>query len=227
MTYQFIFLDLDDTILDFTKSQQLAFAKICHDLGVPYSETLLQDFIHYNAALWKQLELGNLTKNALLERRFPDYFKPFGVHLDGTQTDQQFRDYLAEQVNLVDGAIDLLEQLKHSGKRIFAASNGVYDTQMKRLTNANLLHYFDDCFISEKLGTAKPNPAFFEKATATIDGFDKRHALMVGDSLTSDIKGANNFGIDVCWLNPKNLPAPSELTIQYNIQHLAQLHEII
>ncbi|MCW6674683.1 YjjG family noncanonical pyrimidine nucleotidase [Aerococcaceae bacterium NML160702] len=226
--YNDIFLDLDNTILDFSKSQAHAFEQICQELEVTYSATLLQTFIHYNLALWEQLEVGKLTKDALLAKRFPDFFAQYGVTLSGTETDDRFRHYLSDYLFLVDGAEDFMAHLKERGYRIYAASNGVYNTQVQRLEKANFLHYFDDLFISEKLGVAKPNTLFFERSVETLgSSFQKERALMIGDSLSSDIKGANNFGMDVCWINPNKEVLPKGYSVAYNVAHLDELRNIL
>lgn len=228
MKYQHIFLDLDNTILDFTQSQAQAFERLCNEIGLPFRDAILEAFIPYNMRLWEQIESGTLTKDTLLETRFPNFFAEYGIALNGKDTDNRFRQYLADSVNLVEGAVDFLQYLRESNYRVYAATNGVYNTQISRLKNANLMTYFDKLFISEQLGVAKPHVAFFERSVAQLrEPFDKTKALMVGDSLSSDIKGANNFGIDACWLNPTKAHLPKELNVAYNVCTLNELQQKI
>lgn len=226
--YQAIFLDLDDTILDFSRSQAHAFERICHEIKFPFSSATLSEFIDHNLSLWHQLELQQLTKDELLRTRFSTFFAKFSIKVDGETIDQHFRHYLADTVYLVDGAVDFLETLKKQNIHIYASSNGVYDTQIARLSKANLLDYFDDLFISEKIGASKPDVLFFERALKQIENPPTIHTiLMVGDSLTSDIQGANNFGMPVCWFNPKKLPLPQHLSVTHDVTSLQELLELL
>lgn len=226
--YQNILLDLDDTILDFGASETFAFQKVAENLGVAYDSTLLSDYKEYNQSLWLQIEKNTLSKADLIDQRFPGFFSRYGLkNLSGRELDEQFRAYLADGGHLIPGARQLLIDLKASGRNIYAASNGIYQTQINRLEQTGLLSYFDDLFISEKIGYNKPHVGFFDYAFHAIGLEAKHSSLMVGDSLTSDIKGANAAGLPVAWFNPKGLSAEAELTIDYDISALEDLYPII
>lgn len=226
--YQNILLDLDDTILDFGASENFAFQKVTESLGVPYTPALLANYKHYNQELWRQIEKNTLSKADLIVQRFPGFFSRYGIQgLAGREIDDQFRAYLAEGGHVIAGAQQLLIDLKANGHRVYAASNGIYDTQINRLEHAGLIKYFDDLFISEKIGYNKPHIGFFTYAFQAIGSQANSSSLMVGDSLTSDIKGANTAKIPAVWFNPKGLSAPSDLTINYEISGLEQLYPII
>jgi len=152
MTYQYIFIDLDDTIFDFQKSEQKAFKKLTEHIGFPYSDDLFNQFKQYNQQLWHQIELGTLTKSELLATRFPNFFEQFGFSVVSDNMDDYFRDQLAEAGDLIDGAENFLNTLRQHQKTLLAASNGVYPTQIKRLNQTGIIDYFDYIFISEKLG---------------------------------------------------------------------------
>lgn len=225
--FQTIFLDLDDTILDFTTSQFSAFKRLALDVGVTYDEKMMAHYQSYNQSLWLLVEQNRLTKAELMHTRFPGFFAEYGVKISGTETDQLFRDYLADGADLVPGAVSLLKDLKSSGRKIYAASNGIYQTQIKRLTQAGIIDYFDELFISEKLGYNKPHTGFFETAFQQLGSVNKSESLMVGDSLSSDIKGANAVALPVCWFNPANVKPSTDVSIQYSIQSLDELYPII
>lgn len=225
--YQTIFLDLDDTILDFTTSQSSAFKRVVEAVGVTYDDAMMTHYQTYNQSLWHLVEQNRLTKAELMNTRFPSFFAEYGVAITGAETDHLFRDYLADGADLVPGAVRLLKDLKSSGRKIYAASNGIYQTQLKRLTQAGIIDYFDELFISEKLGYNKPHAGFFETVFQQLGSVNKNHSLMVGDSLSSDIKGANAVALPVCWFNPENASPSTEVSIQYSIQSLEELYPII
>lgn len=225
--YQTIFLDLDDTILDFTTSQYSAFRRVAEEVGVTYDETMMTHYKSYNQSLWHLVEQNRLTKDELMNTRFPGFFAEYNIKITGAEIDHLFRDYLADGADLVPGAVDLLKDLKSSGRKIYAASNGIYQTQINRLTQAGIIDYFDDLFISEKLGYNKPDAGFFETAFQQLGCLKKTESLMVGDSLSSDIRGANAVNLPVCWFNPAKASPNDEVTIQYCIQSLEELYPII
>ena len=111
--------------------------------------------------------------------------------------------------------------------RLFLASNGTASVQKGRMTSANLYRFFVKSFVSEEIGHNKPSKAYFDAAFAQIPNFDPNKALMVGDSLTSDIKGGNNAGIRTCWVNPNHLPGDPNIHVDYEIEALHQLPALL
>ena len=128
---------------------------------------------------------------------------------------------------LYDDTIELLESLKNAGKRIYLITNGVTEVQDGRIAATDTLKYFDGIFISEKVGASKPSKEYFDSVMRTIPDFDKRNALVIGDSLSSDIKGANNAGIDSLWFNPKQKNTPDNLKINYQAHSLKEIKEML
>lgn len=226
--YQNILLDLDDTILDFSASETFAFRKVVESLGMVYDSKLLSDYKIYNQQLWLQIEQNTLSKSNLIKQRFPGFFSRYGYsNLVGPEIDDQFRSYLADGAHLIPGARQLLIDLRASGRNIYAASNGIYATQISRLEQAGIINFFDDLFISEKIGYNKPHVGFFDYAFQILGPTEKKNSLMIGDSLSSDIKGANAANLPVAWFNPKRITAPRNLTIDYEIAQLSELYPII
>ncbi len=227
MTYQYIFIDLDDTIFDFQKSEQKAFKKLTEHIGFPYSDDLFNQFKQYNQQLWHQIELGTLSKSELLATRFPNFFEQFGFSVVSDNMDDYFRDQLAEAGDLIDGAENFLITLQQHQKTLLAASNGVYPTQIKRLNQTGIIGYFDYIFISEKLGFSKPDTRFFEESFKQINDFDFEQAIMIGDSLTSDMRGAHNIQMHSIWYNPHQKQQPDDLTITYQAQNFKEILDIL
>ena len=158
-----------------------------------------------NKALWKDLELKKITKQELVNTRFSKLFEHFWIEKDGTYLANRYQFYLAQQGQVFSGAMELLDNLIDRSYELYAATNGITAIQTGRLAQSGLTPYFNQVFISEQLQTQKPDALFYERIGQQITGFDKEKALMIGDSLTADIQGGNNAGIDTIWYNPNHL----------------------
>lgn len=223
--YQFILLDLDNTILDFDTAEKNSITKIIESLDIEYKPEILDQYRKINSSLWKLLEEEKITKDIVLNTRFSELFKLYELNADGEKIENQFRSYLAESSYLIPNAKDTLTELKKRGKSLYAASNGVYSTQIQRLKNAGISEIFDDVFISEKVGYNKPSIHFFDYCLNNIKDLERDKVLMVGDSLSSDIQGAINASIDSCYCNFNNNPDISKAT--YTIYDISELLNIV
>lgn len=223
--YQFILLDLDNTILDFDTTEKNSFKKIIESFSIEFNLEVLSQYKQINTSLWKLLEQGKVTKDTVLNIRFSEFFKLYNIDVDGEKVEMQFRQYLDESSDLVPNAKNTLLELKNRGKKLYTASNGVYSTQIQRLTNAGILDLFDDMFISEKVGYEKPSVHFFKYCLDNIKDIEKDKIIMVGDSISSDIQGALNAGIDSCYYkHNKELDC---LNATYTINDISELLEIV
>ena len=231
LPYTVLCFDLDHTLWDTDASQQLAFTTICNELALPYSEELYQAFRTYNKQLWRQLEQGLISKVELMQRRFKVFFQEqFGEQADaydGFQLDERYRELLVSQHQNFAGALELLHDLKAAGYRLIAATNGVAKTQTHRLQQAQMTELFEHVFISESLGVEKPAAAFFHKIQTALGELPVEALLMIGDSLSSDIQGANNSGIDCVWYNPHLLPLPKAQHAHYIVANYQQLRHLL
>lgn len=159
-----------------------------------------------------------------MKTRFPNFLAQYGVKIKASpETDHLYRKYLAQSTQLKQGALNLLKDLKQANLQVFAASNGIKVTQESRIDITAIRPYFDQIFISEELGYNKPDPQFFYKSFAKIKGFRKELAVMVGDNLSSDIKGANNAEIDAIWFNEGEDKLPQDLSIVLDSQSLSEI----
>lgn len=223
---EFLFLDLDDTILDFHKAERIAISKTFRDFGIEPTEEVLTRYSQINRHCWHQLELQLWTREQVLVRRFEMLFAEHNIVCDGTQVARAYEKNLAIGHYFLPGAEEAVDALSKK-YRLFLASNGTASVQKGRMTSANLYRFFEKVFVSQELGANKPAKEFFERATAQIPGYDPRKALMVGDSLTSDILGGINAGMKTCWVNPKHLPADPAITADYEIEALSQLESLL
>ncbi len=221
-----IFLDLDDTLLDFTRAEAEALRKALAEMDVPADNAVLARYHTINTAQWELLEEKKLTRDQVLVGRFDILFEELGLRRCARETCERYEEYLAEGHWFIPGAEELLEEL-FSGYDLYLASNGTAAVQSRRLESAGIARYFRGIFVSERMGADKPSPAFFERCFAVIPGFSKETALMVGDSLTSDIRGGINAGLRTCWFNPHGKPARPDILPDCEIKALAQLPPLL
>lgn len=196
--YRIFLLDIDNTLLDFDAAEERGFRKVIESYEIEYSSEMLDQYKKINRNLWNLLEQGKIEKEELLNTRFGEFFSLYHIEASGKEAESRFRKHLGDSSDLIPNAKETLLQLKEQGKKLYSASNGVYVTQIKRLKNAGIHNLFDGMFISEKVGYEKPALQFFEYCFNNIPDFEKEKTIMVGDSLSSDIQGAINSGIDSC-----------------------------
>ena len=223
---EFLLLDLDDTILDFHKAERLAIAKTFSDFSVEPTETVLHRYHLINRFCWERLETGEWTREQVLVNRFSLLFDEVGVEADATACARAYEKNLSIGHYFLPGALEAVQTL--SGKyRLFLVSNGTASVQKGRMTSANLYPYFEKVFVSQEVGHNKPAREYFEKVFDQIPGFDPKKAIIVGDSLTSDILGGINAGIATCWVNPNHLPKRADIPADYEIEGIYQLEALL
>ena len=227
MTYKFLLFDLDHTLLDFDAAEDVALTQLLKEEGVMDIQAYKDYYVPMNKALWKDLELKKITKQELVNTRFSKLFEHFGIKKDGTYLANRYQFYLAQQGQVFSGAIELLDALIDRGYELYAATNGITAIQTGRLAQSGLAPYFNQVFISEQLQTQKPDALFYERIGQQITGFDKEKALMIGDSLTADIQGGNNAGIDTIWYNPHKLENHTQPQPNYEVHSYQALLETL
>jgi len=223
---EFLFLDLDDTILDFHKAERLAIAKTIGDFGVEPTEQVLARYHVINKMHWEMLERGELTREQVLENRFRVLFEEMQVRVDATAVARCYERNLSIGHYFLPGAEEAVDALSKK-YRLFLASNGTASVQKGRMTSANLYRFFEKVFVSQEIGHNKPSKAYFDKCFAQIPDFDPARAMIVGDSLTSDIRGGSAAGLRTCWFNPQGKPGRPDICPDYEIQSLAQLPPLL
>ena len=222
---EFLLLDLDDTILDFHKAERIALRKTIRDFGVEPSEKVLNRYHHINKWHWEQLELGVMTRDQVLVGRFAQLFEELGMEVDAAACMKQYEHNLSIGHYFLPGAEEAVKRLKEK-YRLFLVSNGTATVQHSRLTSAGLYPYFEQVFISQEIGYNKPDKAYFDRCFERIPGFAPEKALMVGDSLTSDIKGGINAGLKTVWVNPGRKDC-GDIRPDYQIEGLHQLETLL
>ena len=222
---EFLLLDLDDTILDFHKAERIALSKTIRNFGVEPAQEVLDRYHEINKWHWEQLELGTLTRDQVIVNRFGMLFQELGMAVDAAACAKSYETNLSIGHYFLPGAEEAVKRL-HEKYRLFLVSNGTATVQHSRLTSAGLYPYFEQVFISQEIGFNKPDKAYFDRCFARIPGFDPEKVLMVGDSLTSDIRGGINAGIKTVWVNPKHKDC-GEIRPDYQIEGLNQLEKLL
>lgn len=223
---EFLFLDLDDTILDFHKAERIALAKTIRSFGIEPTEEILARYHAINKWHWEQLELGKLTREQVLLKRFETLLSEQGIQADPVQVQASYEKNLSIGHYFMPCAGEAVEALSKK-YRLFLASNGTASVQKGRMTSANLYRFFEQVYVSQEVGHNKPSKAFFDACFARIPDFDPARAMMVGDSLTSDIRGGINAGIKTCWVNPAHAPGRADIRPDYEIEALSQLPALL
>jgi len=223
---EFLFVDLDDTILDFQKAEQIALAKTLQFFGLEPDPEVLSRYHLINKGYWERLERKEVTREKLLVDRFGDLFAEYGICVEPVQCARTYEKNLGTGHYFLPGAREAVEALSKKYK-LYLASNGTSHVQAGRLKSANISHFFRGIFISQEIGVNKPDREYFERCFARIPGFDRAKTMIVGDSLSSDILGGKQVGIMTCWVNPKGKPCPEELKPDYEIPALSDLEKLL
>ena len=224
--FEFLFLDLDDTILDFQKAEHVALSKALRGFGLEPTETVLKRYNLINKAHWEALERKELTREQVLLGRFQVLFEEMGISAEPVKVARAYEHNLSIGHWFLPGAEEAVARLSRKYK-LYLTSNGTASVQKGRMTSANLYRFFENVFVSQEIGVNKPAVEYFEKCFAQIPGFDKTKAIIVGDSLTSDILGGQNAGIATCWVNPHHKQGRPEIRVDYEIEALSQLEDLL
>lgn len=222
---EFLLIDLDDTILDFKKAEHIAVKKTLADFGVEPTDTVCQRYSVINQLHWEAMERKEMTRQQVLEGRFAVLFQELGVAVDAAACSRCYTQNLSVGHYYLPGAREAVERLSKKYK-LYLTSNGTAWVQRSRLRSTDLEQFFRDIFISQEIGFNKPAIEFFEGCFAKIPGFAPKKTMIVGDSLSSDIKGGKNAGIATCWVNPAHKTA-DVVVPDHEIEDLTQLENLL
>ena len=224
---KYLFLDLDNTILDFTKAESIAIRKTMAQYGLEPTDALAKRYSEVNERHWKALERGELTREQVVVGRFAAFFGEQGIPVDAAAVAKTYETFLSQGHFFLPGAEEAVKEKLYGKYKLYLASNGTAVVQHGRMTSADLYPYFDVSFVSQELGHNKPSKEYFNAAFARIPGFDPNQCIMVGDSLTGDILGGKNAGLRTVWVNPGHKTAPEDMKPDYEIEYLADLPALL
>lgn len=224
MKYKTLLFDADDTLLDFRESERHAldvtFAQFAPGIG----DRIKDVYLDVNDGLWKDYEKGLIPRFDIYRLRFPNTFRACSLPVPGDEIADFYQDKLSEGHFLIPGAVEILEAL-HGRYTMHIVTNGKKTTQLRRLNDSGLIKYFSNVFISEDMGVQKPSAAFFDMVFNSI-GEERSSALIIGDSLSSDIQGGTNAGVDTCWYNPGGKVCPGRQST-FEIHNLTDILKIL
>lgn len=222
-----VFLDLDDTILDFHGAESVAIVKAFSELGIPTDESTIAEYKKINRECWESMERGEIERERVLTRRFEILFEKLGISVSPEEMQETYAHRLGLEHDFLPGGEELLKELSSLGKyKLYIASNGIYRVQKPRIDASGIAKYFADIFISEKIGYNKPSAEFFDICFSRIADFKKEECIIVGDSLSSDILGGKNAGIRTCYFNPRG-KSTGDIVPDYEIRELSELVSIL
>ena len=217
-----VLFDLDDTLFDFHKAEKIALTKTLVHFGIDPTEDTLALYSAINAAHWKRLELGEISREEVKVGRYRELFKTIGVECDPVKATAYYESMLAIGHYFMPGAPELLEEL-YGKYRLYIVSNGTAKVQEGRIGSSGIAKYMDGIFISQLLGANKPDKQFFDICFAEIPDFSLSETVIIGDSLSSDIKGGINAGIITVWFNPKGIENDNDIKPDYTIKELSEV----
>ena len=217
-----VLLDLDNTILDFDTAERAAITKTLRMLGIEPTDAIARRYSEINTMFWEKLERGEINRRQTLVGRFEALFEELGVAVEARLAEDTYENLLCIGHYFVPGAEKLLESL-YGKYSLYICSNGSKKVQDSRIASSGIARYFDGIFISEEMGLNKPDKRYFEACFVQIPDFTKENSIMVGDSLTSDIKGARNSGLRSVWFNPAHKALTGDAAPDYEIDALEKL----
>lgn len=227
MKYEMILFDMDDTLFDFRLSEEKALKKVFLEYGLPDGLVDYRpSYKEISSVLWAELEQGTIILSDLKVERFRRLFLKHGLEINATEFANKYLEYLGMEAHLMQGAAALCTNLSEIC-RLAILTNGFQDVQISRVQRSPLHNHFEEVISSEKAGYQKPDTRIFDYAFSKLQMNDKTKVLIVGDSLTSDIRGGMNYGIDTCWFNPDHRENHTDNLPTYEINKLTDLLKIV
>ena len=224
--YNWLLFDADNTLWDFKKSELFSFEKAFNDFNIPYQAAYLPIYHEINHKCWSDFEKGLLSQQKLRTMRMELLLKELNLDADFVAFSQSYQENLANTDFMIEGAKALLKDLSKDFTLVMI-TNGLKEIQRGRLKNTAIEPFFQSIVISDEIGTAKPQKAFFDYTFEQMQHTDKSDVLVIGDSLSSDIKGGNDYGVDTCWYNIFGKDKDAEIVPTYEIEDLEELRGIV
>lgn len=226
--YTTIFWDLDQTLLNFDLSMDYAIRAVFGQYGLEINDEIVAQYDAINRSYWNRLELGEITKEELAAGRFRTLFNELGIcHVVPEEVSITYQKELGNVFFYMEGAKELVMRLRSEGYRQYVVTNGINSTQANKMRLSGLDQIMDGVFVSELMGYPKPRKEYFDACFAALPDVKQKECILVGDSLTSDMRGANNAGIAACWFNPERKVKDVDVRTDYEIHKLEELLPIL
>ena len=222
MPYTWLIFDADGTLFDYDRAEATAFRRTFEQDGHSFHDEYAEVYREVNGQIWREFERGEITADALRVERFARLFARLDLPIDAAGFSASYLHNLGQQADLIDGAAEIVQTLSHRYQMI-VLTNGLRDVQKARMAGCGLQSFFAAVVISDEVGVAKPDPRIFDIAFESMGNPPRDEVLMIGNGLSSDIRGAANYGIDACWFNPAGAARPDGLPIRFEIARLPDL----
>ncbi|MFC2092767.1 YjjG family noncanonical pyrimidine nucleotidase [Bacteroidota bacterium] len=223
MNYKWLLFDLDGTLFNYDKAESTALEKAFNEFNHNFEPAYNDAYIEINKFLWTDFEQGKITTQKLRVKRFEILFSNLNINYEPKMFSDCYLEALSGESHLIEGAEVVLNSLFEKAGLVLI-TNGIKEVQRLRLKNSIISQYFSSIIISEEVGAAKPSKLIFDAAFERMNHPPKIDVLIIGDSLSSDIKGGNDYGIDTCWFNPKQKPYEFDIRANYEI---VKLYEVL
>ena len=221
--YAYLLFDIDNTLMDFSAGEKTALLQTMAELGTPLFEADFQKYLEINAGAWGRFEKGLLDSKSVQRVRFEEFAQYLNRDVAEAQMlNDCYVENLGKQAILFDGALDLLKQLKPQ-YQIAVVTNGLHLVQRTRLERSGFLPLLDGVFISQEMGVQKPHKSYFDEVFRSFGDGERSKYLMIGDSLSADIQGGINAGLDTCWFHPSGEPNNTEIRPTYTVRGFEEL----
>lgn len=226
--YTTVLWDLDQTLLDFNRAMNCAFRAVCKQYELYADDEIVARYAAINQSFWKRLELGEITQKEVALGRFRTLFQELKIgHVKPEEFNTAYQNELASVYFYMEGAKELVTTLRQKGYRQYIVTNGMASTQESKVRRSGLDQIMDGVFDSELLGYPKPMKEFFDACFAALPQIKREECILVGDSLSSDMRGANNAGVAACWFNPEHKEKEIAVRTDYEIHCLEELLQIL
>lgn len=217
-----LFFDWDHTLWD----HDLNAREVLLDLALEYEldiepESYWATFEKINNGLWDQYAAGEISQSELREIRFVRFFEEVGIQGPAQEFGDKYLERAPRKTNLMPGAFELIQDLA-AHFPLYILTNGFDDIQYVKIEGAGMRSFFKEIITSQQVGTKKPNPQFFHYAL-TRAGIQAEEALMIGDHVEADVRGALQVGIPAIHYNPFSM----ETDLPHEIQHLDELRALL
>lgn len=225
--YKYILLDADETLFDFTRSEATALSNVLTEIGIEPTAEVIGVYHNINDMWWARFERGETTVPALSLGRFADFAAKIGItKASPAVLADRYRERLGECCFMLDGAEKTVRELSKK-YTLYIITNGLSTTQRRRFGKSPINSYISGLYISEEIGFSKPDPQYFEFVLKDAGISDRSSALVVGDSLRSDIRGGIAAGLDTCWLNRNGKTLPDDMSPTYIIGDISELCSLL
>ena len=226
MRYDYLLFDADNTLFDFDRAEERALRATLEFFGYPLDSDTRELYRTINRVLWRRLDLGEISREALVVERFALFDRAMGGSRDAAALNRFYLDRLSEGAELLPGAEALCRSLAPRAT-LALVTNGVARAQRGRLARSALNGLFPYVFISEEVGWQKPQREFFSHVCSAMAIRDRRRAVVIGDNLVSDVQGGLQSGLDAVWFNPNGLPNPTQVRPTWEARSFSALEDYL